>query len=395
MQRSLILAAVLIALGSLGVTRVADIESRMARLDEFRAVAPERARAVERDLDALRTELGDLRTAIAALDDHPAAARLAARVDAFEAALTDASRRLDAQQDELASLEARQASFVPEQLDARLQELELGVQDRWDGLSQVVTAAASLAERTHEELGALNANLSPDADRRWSAIVGPTVQLAGETTVGSGVLLPSQPDPEGDGWTTLVLTSWHVVRDILADAEEGEPIPVSIYDRDGGHSAEQADLLHHDPRLDAALLRLRRREPVPCGARLAGRERLASMGVFQDVYAVGCPLGNDPIPTRGEVSSVHHEVDGGRYWMISAPTYIGNSGGGIYDEDTHELLGIFSKIYTHGNLRPTVVPHMGLVTPLGQVYDWLEREGHARVVDDEQGGVRLQIPQEL
>ena len=108
--------------------------------------------------------------------------------------------------------------------------------------------------------------------------------------------------------------------------------------------------------------------------------------VFAPIYAAGCPLGNDPIPTRGEIASVHHEVDGTDYWMISAPTYIGNSGGGVYDEATHELLGIFSKIYTHGNLRPTVVPHMGLVTPLARIYEWLEAEGYARVQHNSETG---------
>jgi hypothetical protein len=97
------------------------------------------------------------------------------------------------------------------------------------------------------------------------------------------------------------------------------------------------------------------------------------------VYAVGCPLGNDPIPTFGEIADTHHVVDGGHYWMISAPTYIGNSGGGVFDADTHELLGIFTKIYTHGTLRPTVVPHMGLATPLPLVYDWLEQVGYAQL----------------
>jgi hypothetical protein len=58
--------------------------------------------------------------------------------------------------------------------------------------------------------------------------------------------------------------------------------------------------------------------------------------------------------------------------MISAPTYIGNSGGGIFDAESHELLGIFSKIYTHGSVRATIVPHMGLVTPLEKIYDWFE-----------------------
>ena len=63
--------------------------------------------------------------------------------------------------------------------------------------------------------------------------------------------------------------------------------------------------------------------------------------------------------------------------MISAPTYIGNSGGGIFDAQTHELLGIFSKIYTHGSIRPTVVPHMGLATSMLVVYDWLDKVGFA------------------
>ena len=44
--------------------------------------------------------------------------------------------------------------------------------------------------------------------------------------------------------------------------------------------------------------------------------------------------------------------------------------------ETHELLGIFSKIYTHGTLRPTIVPHMGLVTPMNEIYAWLEQQGY-------------------
>jgi hypothetical protein len=100
---------------------------------------------------------------------------------------------------------------------------------------------------------------------------------------------------------------------------------------------------------------------------------------FDRVYAVGCPLGNDPIPTAGEIAETHHVVDGETYWMISAPTYIGNSGGGIFDADTNELLAIFTKIYTHGSLRPTVVPHMGLAMPLHQVYDWLASRGLAGI----------------
>jgi hypothetical protein len=67
----------------------------------------------------------------------------------------------------------------------------------------------------------------------------------------------------------------------------------------------------------------------------------------------------------------------------------GNSGGGVFDAETHELLGIFTKIYTHGTLRPTVVPHMGLATPLPAVYDWLGQIGFAKL-EPAAGGVKTQ-----
>jgi S1-C subfamily serine protease len=209
------------------------------------------------------------------------------------------------------------------------------------------------------------------------------VQLAGDASVGSGVLLPSHPAAE-DGYRTYLLTAWHVVRDIQGDPPDLElAVPVQIYREDGTTRQEKAKLLAHDPKLDAALLEVLTADALENGARLAPRSRLERTCIFDPVVAVGCPLGNDPIPTRGEIATCNHEVDGERYWMINAPTYIGNSGGGIYDSRTHELMGIFSKIYTHGSLRPTIVPHMGLVTPLTKIYDWLVEVGHGELVPAE------------
>jgi S1-C subfamily serine protease len=128
--------------------------------------------------------------------------------------------------------------------------------------------------------------------------------------------------------------------------------------------------------------------PVRHGARLASRSALAEVRVFDPIYAVGCPLGNDPIPTLGEVAATQHVVDGQSYWMVSAPTYIGNSGGGIFDAQTHELIGIFSKIYTHGATRSTIVPHMGLATPMPVVYEWLDRAGCTALVEPRAGEVK-------
>ena len=62
--------------------------------------------------------------------------------------------------------------------------------------------------------------------------------------------------------------------------------------------------------LTAALLVVRSDEPFKNGADLATREQLESTRIFDEVYAVGCPLGNDPIPTHGEVATTRHLVDG-------------------------------------------------------------------------------------
>lgn len=213
-----------------------------------------------------------------------------------------------------------------------------------------------------------------DGDR-WRNLLGPAVQLTGGGTVGSAVLLPGEPT--ADGWRTTILTAWHVVRDIRLGLGEDAPIPVMIYSEDGSVREEAARLLCRDAKMDVALLELTSTTDSLPAVRLASRAHLAAIQVFEPIYAVGCPLGNDPIPTPGELSDSHHDVGGTNHWMISAPTYIGNSGGGIFQADTDELIGIFSKIYTHGTLRPTVIPHMGLAIPLAEIYDWMDREGYA------------------
>ena len=60
--------------------------------------------------------------------------------------------------------------------------------------------------------------------------------------------------------------------------------------------------------------------------------------------------------------------------MINAPTYFGNSGGGVYSVPDCNLIGIFSMIYTYGKAKPIVVPHMGLFLPLDSIADWLGSE---------------------
>ncbi len=376
--RVLVLGGVLSAI--LVVERLGRLREHMDRAERERELA---SADLREHLDGVRSELAGMRVELqTAFEQIEGTDQLSQRLQSAEHHLGSIGQAIEAHSSSLVELEQAQASFGPG-LEKELRERDERLLKRWEVLNELVSAVQKTAVESKEHVELLDKALSTPPDLRvmWGELVGPVVQLAGEASVGSGVLLPSQPDPERDGWRTLVITAWHVVRDIQGDPPDlALPVPVQIYAEDGSARCEQAQLLNHDPRLDAALLEIVTPEPFEHGVRMAPRERLAAVCIFDEVVAVGCPLGNDPIPTRGEVATCHHEVDGETYWMINAPTYIGNSGGGIFDSQTHELLGIFSKIYTHGSLRPTIVPHMGLATPLGKIYDWLEQIGHPELV---------------
>jgi S1-C subfamily serine protease len=375
MKRFLLPAGLVVA-GWLGLVQIATLQREIDDLSRKPRVDPHELASLRAELGSVGSELADARRRI---EDDRSKVELARRVLALESKLSEADCELEAQGSRLSTWESQWTGLEPS-IESRLTELKVGLEERWRSLDELTSQTARVATEDRERLERLDVRFNERSDRArmWDELVGPVVQLAGDTTVGSGVLLESRRIDDDGRWRTHLLTAWHVVRDIYGSPDRTtEPVPVKIYQRDGTTRHETAHLIAHDAGLDVALLVLDCDTAVPCGARLATRQRLLDARIFDGVYAVGCPLGNDPIPTYGEISATEHVVEGTRYWMISAPTYIGNSGGGIFDADTHELLAIFSKIYTHGSLRSTIVPHMGLATPLVSVYDWLEHEGLA------------------
>ena len=134
--------------------------------------------------------------------------------------------------------------------------------------------------------------------------------------------------------------------------------------------------------LDLALVEVRGYSIYGQRARMPSREYLKRIGIFSKVYAIGCPLGYSPLPTSGELTSKDKELEGTHYWMINAPTIFGNSGGGIYDAESRTLIGVLSRISAYKNMIDVAVPHMGLVTPLDQVYDWLDSTRYSFVYTD-------------
>jgi S1-C subfamily serine protease len=250
-------------------------------------------------------------------------------------------------------------------VDAYISEVRTKEQDAAMRLSKANDAIATLAGQIYR-----------DPNELTRTMLLPTVQLNGDDTVGSGTIVFSAENEKNGGKVeTYALTSYHVVRNILADTPKAqtEGFDVTIY-LPGEKLVAKGKMVSSQPKIDAALVRVFIDRKLPYVANVLPRNETCAVKVWDPVCAVGCPLGNDPVPSHGEVSSLKNELNGANYWMVNAPTYFGNSGGGIYRADTRQLIGVFSKIYTHGKGTPVVVPHMGLCTPMEAVYDWLTAE---------------------
>ncbi|MBM3973570.1 MAG: hypothetical protein FJ301_05665 [Planctomycetes bacterium] len=345
---------------------VSALERKVAQITESAAVIDPRD-----ELVALRRLAADNETRVRQLEAQLQAAQIGSmQAAAVAAELARARHDAAAMKDQLASDFERQRQLV----DGYLREVRKKEQD----------AALKLSE-TQASLQQLQQRLQRDSGELTRRMLLPTIQLNGEDTVGSGTLVFSGPNAKKDGKVeSYALTSYHVVRNILADTPKAhaEGFDVTVY-LPGERFVVKGRMVAHQVKIDAALIQLESERKLPFVAVALPRAQAKGVKVWEPVCCVGCPLGNDPVPSHGEVSSLQNDLNGANYWMINAPAYFGNSGGGVYRADTRELIGVFSKIYTHGKNTPVVVPHMGLCTPIESVYEWLKAEGYDHVLGGE------------
>ena len=91
------------------------------------------------------------------------------------------------------------------------------------------------------------------------------------------------------------------------------------------------------------------------------------------------------MPTAGMISSLtktlrdkagveHH------YWMMTAPTIFGNSGGAIFDGTSYELIGVLSRISAYNNFINIAVEHMGIFVPPSTIHQFLRDKDLADIV---------------
>ncbi len=232
-------------------------------------------------------------------------------------------------------------------------------------------------ELTREEFLLLRRSLKRDPEKVRKMILSPSIQVTAQSGVGGGTVIGSRRKNENE-YEIFIITAFHVLEKAVSEKEgsaEFQPVEVRIYAPNGKLEEEQeANIIAYHREKDLAILCLERATPFPIVAKLASRETLQKITVFTPVYAVGCPLGHPPLPSPGEISNLQKEVDGEKFWMMNAPTFFGNSGGGIFHRETHELVGISAMICTYDGFVSVPVPHLGIMVSLETVYEWLDSQ---------------------
>ncbi|MFT7543185.1 MAG: hypothetical protein ACI9K5_004172, partial [Gammaproteobacteria bacterium] len=277
--------------------QVTELEGRILLLETSSQTTSAHQNGVRSGLNIMGSEIATLTERIgeAALEAR-SAREVAGRLEQAEERLGAISQAVEATSSNLNTLEGQ---VGPIALEAVLTEREGRLQETWDTLKSSISEEVSVSRARLNDVEE-RLDQSRDLETMWDELMGPVVQLAGETSVGSGVLLQSEERAAG-GFRTYVLTAWHVVRDIQGSPSSRDmPVPVTIYSVDGSLRHEEAMLLVYKADLDAALLEILTPEALPRGATLASPEHLEQVRIFDPIYAVGCPLGNDPIPTYGE-----------------------------------------------------------------------------------------------
>ena len=219
--------------------------------------------------------------------------------------------------------------------------------------------------------------------RLYEELLKPTVRISSASGIGSGVVIPSYKlqdtsykldnlKPVTFNSVTYVLTAAHVV-------ENQSIVTVTFYsynqpDKSGNYSScliYEADVVMTDTNKDLALLAADTHGLTRTySAKLARKDYQPFL--FAPVYAVGCSLGLPPRPSQGIITSISENQCSSVaiFWEISAPILPGNSGGPVFDANTHEVIGIAVWVKTYyGQLITT----MAGIVPISEIYEFLNR----------------------
>lgn len=231
-----------------------------------------------------------------------------------------------------------------------------------------------------------------------------TVRIRAGRAAGSGTIIYSKKVPEDserEGYETYVLTNCHVVDDNIKVAKKWSTLlkkeikndvlsdcTVEIFDFEygsweSGQSSYKAEIMCYDKDMDMALLRIRTMKKFENVAKMYPKSEHKKLRMFMKLYAIGCGLGHPPLATQGNLTGFNDIIDNYPYWLSSAATIFGNSGGSIYLEDTYEFIGIPSRIAVMMmGFSADAITHLSYFIPITSVYKFLEEQIFMFIYDD-------------
>lgn len=136
------------------------------------------------------------------------------------------------------------------------------------------------------------------------------------------------------------------------------------------------------------MLRVRDKETLaPFVAKIFPTDDINNIHIFDKVFAVGASLGHPPIATEGHISYMDDEIDHHKYWMSTAQTIFGNSGGAVYrwsaKRKTFEYVGIPSRITVQPmGFSADPITHMGYFIPVDRIKALLDDNCYQFIYDD-------------
>lgn len=219
----------------------------------------------------------------------------------------------------------------------------------------------------------------------------PCVRVIAKRSGGSGTVIYSEENDEG-GHSTYVLTNHHVVADLITVKDKWNPILQREVKEDergtpqvhffeykwesravGGQSLE-ADILAYSREEDLALLKLRTDRAVPAVAQLYPREDVKDLRIGMPVYTVGSGLLEPPVMTDGHLAQFGREIEDREFWLNTAPSIYGNSGGALFLAESRELIGVPARIAVTGFFGSDAVTHLSFAIPIDRVWKFLEEQ---------------------
>lgn len=233
----------------------------------------------------------------------------------------------------------------------------------------------------------------------------PCVRVRSGKAGGSGTVIYSNKDKSGI-YRTYVITCEHVVDDLIKIEKKWDPVlkkdrrmevlgkaSVELFYYEhlsrckGSSGQHRANIVAYDKDGDIALLEVEREEtPIDYVAHVYPKDEVKQIHVLDQLYCVGAAMGHEPIVTNGVLSFMDEIIDNKEYWMSTAQSIFGNSGGSVFRHDEnreqYEFLGMPARItVAMYGFSADAITHMGFFVPITRIYEFLDRNHYDFIYD--------------